>query len=54
MKNQIEAGQVKTLQKCKHSWLNGLLCRVAEVRDADTFVVVSEQGRHIVGKRNLQ
>ncbi len=53
MMMKIEIGTELVLQKCKHKWINGLDARVVEIRDEDTFVVKSKEGRHIVGRKHM-
>ncbi len=50
---KIEIGTELVLQNCKHKWLNGLDAVVVEVRDEDTFVAESVEGRHIIGRTHI-
>lgn len=51
----IKVGMKAILQKCKHSWNNGLKVTVTEVLGADDFVVTdSAKMRYHVGLKNLK
>lgn len=50
----ITIGETIVLQKCKHKWLNGLTAKIVEVRGPDNFVVESEEGRHIIGSKQIR
>lgn len=50
---KVEIGTEIVLQNCKHKWLNGFDAVIVEVRDADTFVAESVEGRHIIGRKHM-
>ena len=50
----IKVGTRATLQKCKHSWNNGLKVTVTAVLGADDFTVTDSAKRNYhVGLKNL-
>lgn len=51
----LKIGQIITLQKCKHSWLNGLKAEITAI-DAKKGDIscTSKEGRHLIGIKNVQ
>ena len=48
-----KVGDAIILQKCKHKWLNGLHATIVEVKGDGEFVVESQEGRHIIGSKQI-
>lgn len=54
---EYKIGTEIVLQKCKHSWLNGLDAVIVEICKpgaSGTLVAESAEGRHIIDERHIK
>jgi hypothetical protein len=51
----LKVGQTITLQKCKHSWLNGLPAKITAIDiKKDDISCKSKEGNHAIGIKNVK
>ena len=50
----LKIGHIIKLQKCKHSWLNGLKATIVELHDNGDITCKSQEGLHVITTKNIK